>query len=147
MEGNREQNKMQNLHFFVHLLCYHILKTVCGYSPSLSLLLEVGPTLGVVAGLTIKQYSYREHSNKPGLLRFVKKSWGIWGIWNTEGNTSGEGNHSAVNYWSLRQGEGYHSALSILKTLGHLLVETGLGGAFVWPTAAILVIVWFNNSN
>lgn len=34
--------------------------------------LELGPTLRVVVGLSTKQRSYREHSNKPGLFRFER---------------------------------------------------------------------------
>lgn len=106
-------------------------------------MLELGQILGMVARLTMNQYSYREHLNKSGLFRFVKKSWGIW---NTEGTTSGVGNPSAVNYWSLLQG-GRVSFCSVLKPLKHLLLGTGLDEALIWPSTAILMIIWFNNLN
>lgn len=56
---------------------------------------EIVWTPRIVVMLTMKQFLYIEHLNKPGQFRLVKISWGIW---NTEGTTSGVGNPLAVNY-------------------------------------------------
>ena len=144
----RTENKTKSKVYIAFYSCvtifwrpYAVTVPLCLYKALLELRYQI---LGMVARLTMKQYSYREHLNKSGLFRFVKKSSGIW---NTEGTTSGVGNPSAVNYWSLLQGEGYHPARSALKPLEHLLLGTGLDGAWIWPSTAILTITWLNNLN
>lgn len=99
--------------------------------------------LRIVVRLTMKRFPYREHVNKSGLFRLVKISWGIQ---NTEGTTFGVGNPLAVNYWSLLQRGGI-TAHTVLKLLRHLLLNTGLDAALIWPSTAMLVAVWYNNLN